>query len=314
MKSRQVGYVLMAMIALGIIALVARIVVSDPAELVLSGLLPITTDVVDSVIIESADGQIRAKLVRPGESPVWMINNQQVFEPKLNVFWSLVADFDGAQLVATNPDNHERIGVADGQGIVLTFLVGDFEQEKFIIGEWNPGTDLCYLRRPGKTDVHAIECPGPALSVFDPYPAGWRDPIVMTIPRSEVESITFTYADEEFVLKVDGGEVVVVSGSEQEFADVSQVERVMQAVESLLASGFADDDTVRSLAFDSPDAVVRVVTHEEAQNPTTRVRFLRRDDGSYYVRTGANPTVYILNEEVATLLLISRNELVEHGD
>ena len=313
MKSRQVGYVLMAMIALGIIALIVRVVASRPDELVLSGLLPITTDVVDGVLIRSGDGESEAKLVRPGESQIWTIKNQPVFAPKLNVFWSLVADFDGAQLVATNPDNHERMGVADGQGAVLTFLVGDFEQEKFLIGNSTRQAGLCYLRRPGKTQVHAIECPGPASNIFDPDPEGWRDSVVMAIPRGEIESVTFTYADEEFVLKIEGGEIIVTSGNDQEFADVFQVERVMQVIEGLLATGFADDETARGLPFDTPDAVVRVVTGEGARNPTTLVRFLKREDGSYYVRTGARSTVYILSEGVAAQLLISRGELVENG-
>ena len=311
MKSRQVGYVLMAMIALGIIALVVRVVASSPDELVLSGILPISSDVVDGVTIRSADGITVAKLVRPGESQIWSINNQPVFEPKLNIFWSLVADFDGAQLVATNPDNHRRMGVADGQGTVVTFLVRDFEQEKFLIGDWTIETGLCYLRRPGKTPVYAIECPGPAEEVFDPDPEGWRDPVIMAIPRGEIESVTFTYTDDEFVMKIEGGDIIVTSGNEQEFADLVQVERVMQAIESLQAIGFADDETARGLAFNSPDAVVRVTTGEGAQNPATRVRFLKRDDGSYYVRTGARSTVYILSEAAAAQLLIAKSELVE---
>ena len=85
----------------------------------------------------------------------------------------------------------------------------------------------------------------------------------------------------------------------------------MQAIESLQAIGFADDETARGLAFDSPDAVVRVTTGEGAQNPATRVRFLKRDDGSYYVRTGARSTVYILSEAAAVQLLIAKSELVE---
>ncbi|MCH8205506.1 MAG: DUF4340 domain-containing protein [Chloroflexi bacterium] len=313
MKSRQVGYVLMAMIALGIIALIVRVVSSSPDELVLSGLLPITTDVVDGVTIRSADGLREAKLVRPGESQIWTINNRPVFQPKLNIFWSVVADFDGAQLVANNPDNHRRMGVADGQGTVLTFLIGDFEQEKFLIGNWSIETGLCYLRRPEKTQVHAIECPGPASQVFDTDPEGWRDPVVMAIPRDEIKSVTFTYVDDEFVMKIEGGEVIVTSGDDQEFADLFQVERLMQAIESLLAIGFADDETARGLPFESPDAVVRVVTGEGARNPATRLRFLERDDGSYYVRTGARTTVYILSEGVAAQLLISKSELVEDG-
>lgn len=313
MKSRQVGYVLMAMIALGIVALIGRVVTSAPDELALSGLLPITTDVVDGVIIESADGQSQAKLVRPGESQIWAINSQPAYGAKLNLFWSVVADFDGAQLVATSPSNHERMGVADGQGTVLTFLVGEFEQEKFYIGEWTPETRLCYLRRPGKTDVHAIECPGPASDVFDPDPDGWRNPIIAAIPRSAVASITFTYSDEEFVITPEEGELVVVSGDRRDFADLFQVQRVMQAIEGLIASGFADDETATMLSFDSPDVVIRVVTGEEAQTPTTRLRFLEREDGSYYVRTGGSPTVYILSEPAAAQLLVTREELIEDG-
>ena len=311
MKSRQVGYVLMAMIALGIAALIGRVVTSSPDELVLSGLLPITTDVVDGVIIESPDGRSRAKLVRPGESQIWTIDNQPAYEAKINLFWSVVADFDGAQLVAANPATHERMGVADGQGTVLTFLVGEFEQEKFYVGEWSQDARLCYLRRPGKTDVHAIECPGPASDVFDSNPDGWRNPVIAAIPRSEVASITFTYPDEEFVITPEDGELVVISGDRRDFADLLQVQRVMQIMEGLVASGFADEETAAALSFDSPDVVIRVVTAEEAQTPTTRLRLLEREDGSYYVRAGGSPTVYILSEPVASQLLVTREEIVE---
>ena len=314
MKSRQVGYVLMAMIALGVIALIVRVVASKPEDLVLSGLLPIASDVIDGVTIRSGDGQTEAKLVRPGESSIWTIKNKPVFEPKLNLFWSLVADFEGSQLVATNSDNHVRMGVADGQGTVVSFLVGDFEQEKFIIGSWTPEAHLCYLRRPGKTDVHAIECPGPASQFFDPDPNGWRDPVVMAIPSAEVDSVTFTYPDEEFVLKPEGTDIIVISGAEVQFADPVQVDRVLGSVASLLAIGFVDDEAAKSLEFDSPDAVVRVVTKEGARNPTTRVRLLRREDGSYYARTGARSTVYILSESSAARLLVTKSELVENGE
>lgn len=311
MKNKQVGYVLMALIILGVMSLIGKIVVSSSDELTLSGLLPITSDVIDGVIIESNDSTNKAKLVRPGDSQIWLIQNHEVFQPKLDIFWTLVAGFNGAQLVSTNPNNHSVLGVIDGQATEVTFLVGDFEQEKFLIGSWDSNTRLCYIRRLGKNDVHAIECPGKASEVFDPDPLRWRNPIIVAIPSNDIESVTFTYPAEEFMLKIEGNDIVVADANGQQFADLYRVEQIINLIGGLTSSDFADAQTVQDLTFDAPDAIIRIVTHEQASTPTTRVKFLKDSDGSYYVKTGSNPTVYSLNKEIAEALLVSSSDLVE---
>ena len=163
MNSRQVGVVLGVLIAIAVAGLVVRVVTSEPEEVVLSGLLPISQDVVDSVRISTPQDGLEATLERRGEgasldgpeptprsSPSWMRS------------WQAVSDIESiAQLIAMNPNNHERMGVSDDTATVVSFLLGDFEQEKLLIGTWSPQVGLCYVRRSGNDEVYGVPCPSP---------------------------------------------------------------------------------------------------------------------------------------------------------
>ena len=307
MKSRQVGIVLIALIVIGIAGLIARAVSSGPERLFLSGLLPIAVDVNDKITIREADSE--AVLIRVGET--WTIDNQPVFVPKLSQFWAAVAGLNGAQLIATNPKHHELMGVADGQGTVVSFYRSDFRQEEFIVGNWTPDVRLCYLRRPAKDDVHGIECPNPATTVFDPDPDGWLNPVVVSIPGDEVEAVSFRYPGEEFVLATSEGRWMVLSDDgEANPADPFQVVTVLRTLELLLARGFVDDEEAKGLRFDVPDALIRVATMEGASNPNASLRFLKRDDTSYYLKIPTRATVYIVGQDVIDALLKKRADFL----
>lgn len=294
----------MALIAIGVMGLILRIVASDSNELVLSGLLPLSQDVVDTVEIGSGD--MSTKLVK--RTDVWLVDNDPAFLPKLNQFWAAVADIDGAQLVSINPANHSRMGVSDDQGTKLSFKLARAEQASFIIGKWTPDVRLCYVRVSNKDEVYGIPCSNP--NIFDPNPDGWRNPVIVRVPPSEIASITFTYPDEEFELKLVDDQWTVsdvgdVLGGEQ--ADLRQVETVLGALQVLVARGFAGDEEAEGLVFTGPDAVsVRIVTKPESNFPTTRVRLLPRDDVSVYAKTPVQDTVYILDLQVVNALLRSK--------
>ena len=304
MKSRQVGFVLMALIAIGIAGLIFRVASFGSEELVLTGLLPLPKDVINKVSIRSDESE--AQLVRISDA--WRIGNHPVFQPALNRFWNVVEEIDGAQLIATNPVNHERMGVAKGQGTTVSFFLGGSVQEQFIVGKWTPEVGLCYLRRSGRDEVYGVPCPSP--NIFDPNPDGWRNPLIVSIPRTEVESVSFTYPDEEFVLKVSEGDWIVESVIEEAPANFIRVSGILATLNLLLALGFADDDEAKGLKFDVPDASVRVVTRAGSTSPTTRLRFLRRDDSSYYVQTPAKPGVFIVDGSLADRLLLKKEDLL----
>ena len=289
----------MALIAVGVVGLIYRVVTSGSDELVLSGILPISQEIVTKVTIRSEESE--TSLIRSGDS--WRVGAQPVFPPRLGQFWAAVSEIDGAQLISVNEATQERIGVASGQGTVVSFFLGDFVQEEFTVGKWTSDVRLCYLRRSGKTEVHAIECPVPASTIFDADPDGWRNPVVSVIPRDQVEAVTFSYPDEQFILRIIEGQWVIDDGRGALPANPAQVDRLLSILEVLVASGFADDDEAEDLDFNLSDASLRVQTFEGAGAPTTRFRILKRDDVSYYLKTPAQDTTFIIEGALARELM-----------
>ena len=77
MKSQQVGYVLMALIAVGLVGLVFRIVAAGSDEITLKGLVQVSTEASDTIVIRDQDNE--TELVRIGNSDtgfVWFVDNQ----------------------------------------------------------------------------------------------------------------------------------------------------------------------------------------------------------------------------------------------
>ena len=305
MKSRQVGYVLIALIAIGVVGLVLRIVSASSNELTLEGILPITPDVIDTVTITSASSEVELKKA----NGVWEVERDLVFQSKLSSLWDTVASIDGAQLVAINPANHARMGVEDGQGIEVAFKFGEFENERFIVGKWSPDVRLCYLRKPSRDEVYGVPCP--FTNIFDPTADGWRNPIITNVPRDMIASIEYDYPGESFVLSPAERGWVINDGTGFEPANIFAVNAVLSNIEFLQSSAFAPENEVQGLDFNGPDAIsIRIITLPDAQAPTTRVRLLRRDDISFYARTPTQATVFILDQRVVGTLLLTSNDFI----
>ena len=297
-----------ALIIIGLAGLIIRLVSTESDELTLDGILPITPDVVNRVVI-SGDLE-EAILVKVGNT--WQIGRDLTFEDRLNALWVTVSEIDGAQLVALNPANHSRMGVQDGQGIRVSFYRGEFKQEEFIVGQWSPQVRFCYLRRPGKDKVFGVPCP--FGNIFDPNPNSWRNPVVTRIPRAEIDRIEFAYPDEEFVLAPGGRGWTVDDGSSIEPANLFVLEGVLRNIERLVAADFATAQEAKGLDFNGPDAIsIRIITAPDALSPTTRVRLLPRDDLSYYAKTPVQSTVFILGNAVTELLLLRAQDIIASG-
>ena len=300
MKSKQVGYVLIALTVIGLAGLVLRLVSAGANELVLEGILPIAPEIIDKVTITSATSETELEKV----GGVWLIDRDAAFIPKLEALWTATVDIDGAQLVAENPANHFRMGVEDDQGIYVAFWLGDFKQEEFIVGKWTQDVRLCYLRKPKRDQVYGIPCP--LTNIFDPDPTGWLNPIVMSIPRDQIEMIEFSYPDEEFVLRRAGRGWTIDSGAGEEPADIFAVNAVLSNIEVLASRDFAEPDEVQELVSAWADAIsVRVTPLPDSNFPTTRVRFLPRDDTSFYARTPVQSTGFVIDNAVISTLLLS---------
>ena len=315
MKGKQVRVVLAALLVVGVVGLVYRVVSSSENEVVLSGLAPLEREFIDRVVISSPESQaiVEGKVI--GTNKNWFVNvTDPVFVPKIDQFWSAVSEINEAGLIALNVDNHERMGVDDASGTRVEFYLGGAVQEQLIIGGWDQDVRLCYVRRSGQDAVYGIECPVPAISIFDPNADGWRNPIIASIPAQEVQSIVFSYPDHEFAVSLAETEAGLAwmaarpidepPGVEEVEANPYIVQNLLQTFQGLLATGFAADDEADELTFDAATPSIRIVTAEGSSSPTIRLRFLPRDEETSYVKTGSQPTVFIIPRGLAELLLI----------
>ena len=157
------------------------------------------------------------EIVKVGGSG-WRVDKYPAFEPRIQDFWTSVADIPKAQLVARLPKHHDLFEVNDGQSTVVSFFLGQSIQEQFHIGKWTAEVRLCYLRKSGKNEVYGIPCPRDDL--FSTDEDSWRNPIVTSIPSGAIESIEFIYPDstQNFSIdKDDSGNWIVKSADEDAF-------------------------------------------------------------------------------------------------
>jgi len=314
-KSQQVGYVLMALIAVGLAGLVFRIFAAGSDEITLRGLVQVSSEASDKILIHDRESETETELVRLGASDTgfaWFVEDQPIFAPRLEQFWIAVSDLYDAQLVATKPASHSRLGIADGQGIEISFFFDRRSlQEKFIVGDWTPEVRLCYVRRAGKDEVFGIPCP--QGNIFDADPDSWKDPIAAAIQPGDIARVEFTYPDQQFTLAVSAeGEWFVESESGQvDAANPFAVNSVLNTLQLLLSTGFATEDEASKLDFAAPDAMLRIVTNEEATAPTTRLRFLDRDDATVYLAIPSRSTVFIMDRRFVGRLLLKKEDFGE---
>jgi hypothetical protein len=315
MKSKQLGYVLMALIAVGIAGLVFRVVDRTGPENTLAGLVQVSPQASDKIEISSDEST--AELIRSGDDTLgyqWIIDDQIAFVPKMNQFWLAVSDLYSAQLVAENASSHTRMGVADGQGIEVSFFTDRRSlQERFIIGTWKPDVRLCYVRRAGHDEVFGVPCP--QGNIFDPSPDGWKNPVVAAVPPEEINAVEFTYLDERFDLRVttDGQWFVIGDDGVPEPANPFAINSILGNLQVVVSTGFATEEEADALNFAVPDAMIRVITREGATTPTIRLRFLIRDEESLYLTVPTQSTVFIVDQQAVGGLLLSRDAFLSDG-
>ena len=312
MKSRQVGFVLMALILVGIAGLVFRIVAGGSDEVILEGLVQVSSQASDRVLVEGDGFTTELQRLGEAEQGAWFVDDQPVFEPWLQQFWQGVDDLFDAQLISTNPANHDRLGVAQDDTIEMSFFQDRRSlQEKFLVGTWKSATRLCYVRRAGHDETYGIPCPGG--NIFDPDPDRWKNPVVASIPPNEIAEIQYTYRDEQFILKPneEGEWFVIGADGTENPSRPAALNSIIGILQLVIASGFENEEIAETLNFTTPDVMVRVITHDDAPTPSTRLRFLQRDDRSFYLKIPTTSTVYIVDAQRVGPLLLRLSDIAE---
>ena len=312
MKGREVGYVLLALIILGVAGVIVKLVTTGNNNETLTGLLPLHSDVIDSITIrttefgpDSTEGT--AKLSRLGDD--WSIKteagSQIAFQPYLDRMWEMVSRFEGAQLISTNPNSHKTMLIDDQTGIEVIFMLGASVQEKFTVGSgWSSEIRHCFIRRAGNDYVYTVPCQ--YENIFNPSPNSWRDPVIVGIAREEITLVTIRYPKQNndfFSVDLNGQTngvwtpfLVLPEGNE--YANPYTAETLLRAVNGLVGSDFASKEQIDGVNFDIPDASILIKTSDGSQVPTQRVLFVNNNDGTYFVKNTNKADVFILESDV----------------
>ena len=307
MKGKQVGYVLSALIIIGILGIGVRLISTDSNDFNMSGLLPITSDVIDTVKINSNNSDADVSLKKMNEAS-WMVGKNMIFPPTLENFWMSVSNIKNAQLVSRKAKYHNRFGVSNESGTTVTFYLGQSVQEEFIVGDtWDPDVRLCYIRKSGKDNVYGIPCSQPPDRTFSTNPNLWRNPIIVSIPSSEIDSLEFEFNNtiDNFSITKEINNDWIINNSD--VADTRIVDSMLEIFSQFYTSGFANT----AVSFDSPDASIRINTIEGSDYVTTKIKFLSKDSKSYYVQIPSQPgtTFIVASELVDNYLLLNQEDL-----
>ena len=319
MKGREVGYVLLALIILGVAGVIVKLAITGNNDQTLTGLLPLHSDVIDGITMRTTEFgpdsmQGTAKLSRLGDD--WSIKtesgSQIAFQPYLDRMWVMVSRFEGAQLISTNPKNHKKMLIDDQSGLEVIFMLGASVQEKFTIGSgWSSDIRHCFIRRAGNDNVYTVPCQ--YENIFNPDPNSWRNPVIIGIGTEEINLVTIRHPkqiNEVFSIDLNGQTngvwtpfLVLPEGNQ--YANPYTSETLLRAVNGLLGSDFASKEQIDTINFDIPDASILVKTREGSQIATQRVLFVKNSDDTYYVKNTNKSDVFILESEVVESFILT---------
>jgi hypothetical protein len=158
--------------------------------------------------------------LRP-EAGSWRVNGWQADSGSVARLFEAVAETSVGDLMATNPANHERMGVSQDSARTVEIEIGGATRT-LLIGNEGPRFATAYARLPGQDEVYLLE--GGIRAHLTRRLDDWRNRRVVVIDTSEVNRISVRRDDDAFT--------VVRGDSAWTFEDGS--EAVARQVQSIL--------------------------------------------------------------------------------
>jgi hypothetical protein len=188
-------------------------------------------------------------------------------------------------LVAANPENHRRMGVAADSTTTLEIDV-DGEVRELYVGDTGPRFGTAFARLPGDDEVYLLE--GDLRALLGRSLDQWRDRTMVAIDSSAVTRIEVDRQGDAYTLLRGDSAWSLASGGE---AAATAVDGVLAELSRLVASGFvADTDSIASLgessttrAFDDAGALLAEVTIGQGETD----RWARTSSNEYLYRVSA---------------------------
>ncbi|MBI4538708.1 MAG: DUF4340 domain-containing protein [Gemmatimonadetes bacterium] len=220
-------------------------------------------------------------LSRDGAS--WKVNGHRADTASVGRLWSALSGTRVGDVVAENPTNHARLGVAADSAWTVEVRTAAGDTTRFLVGKAGPVYPSLYARMPDGDRVHLVT--GDLRNVITRPLSDWRDKTIVRLDTAAVHQILIERDGKRYALQradstwsVDG-----------EPADLAPVRDLLSELADLQAYGFPPD----TAGFgDKPRTVLAL----GAGSDTLAHLTLASPDGiNFRVSAAGNPTLYELS-------------------
>ena len=234
---------------------------------------------VSEVRLDGEDGQ--RVIAREGSS--WTIDGLRADSGTVARFWDSVEDASISGLVSRNPENHDRMGLAEESAHSMTFEL-DGESRILLVGDAGTSAGTSFVRRPGSDETYVLSSNFNAH--MDRALADWRDRRVVIVDTAAVARIELTAEDGAHTVSRGDSAWTVANGAE---ADPTAVRAILEELAILRANGFAEADNE---VFEAPAELS--LTALGGTGDTLAVLTLGEGEGDRWVTARGDTTVYRL--------------------
>jgi hypothetical protein len=262
--------------------------------------------VFDGIGSESLEG---LRLERDGETTTllrgddgWTVDGFRADPDIVSAMLGVVDEATIGDLVATNPANHDRMGVSLDSAISATFTAGS-EERTILIGKSGRRFGTAYVRLPGEDEVWLLE--GDLRAQLSRGVDAWRDRAVVAVDTAVVARIVVEREGDGYAL-VRGDSTWTFDGG----ADANQpaVKAILSELARLMASGFVAAGD--SLAAAPQAASTTALSADGAVLAEVR---LGVGEGDRWARSTANETVYRVSSFRANRVAPDREQVTPGG-
>lgn len=233
-------------------------------------------------------------LVRDGAA--WKVNGFVADSSSVNRLWAAVSGSRVAEVVAENPANHGRLGVAADSAWAVEFRRVGGEAARLLLGKSGPIYPSAYARLPHEDRVYLLT--GDLRNVVTRPVSDWRDRTIVKVDTSRVHEVVIERDGERFAVR-RVAEGWTVGG---QAADSLAVRDLLAELADLQAYGFPPE------AASLGDSLRHVVALG-AEGDTLADLTLGTNGLNFRVRRAGNRTVYDLSSWRADRLTPKREVL-----
>lgn len=244
----------------------------------------------ERVVLSRVDGAWRVT------EPMDAAADQSNVESALN----RLADLKVARVVATQPENYERLQVDEANAVQVVAKAGEDTLVRLMIGKY--GNGMTMLRIDDHTEVFGAR--GSLRYAFDRELKSWRDRMVVSVDAADVQAIRFESVNGTFQFQREADSWTVLKGQKsfRDF-DPKQVAGRLSTAARLTASDFASEDISAARAgLTEPQATVTLTLADDRNAIVLELGDSTEQAGELYLRRRGEPTIYVISQYLADRL------------